>query len=111
MNLKEKMLERINDGIFEVTFCTKCKEYSWPPRYNCKSCFKFNVLKEIENKGILLEKSFSHLSNNESFFGVGEFNKIRILGTINNEVEVNDLIFINSLKIIDKRISLEFKKL
>ena len=111
MNIKEKILEKIKEGIFEVTFCNQCQEYIWPPRYNCNSCFKSTILKEIENKGILLEKSFSYLSNNQSFFGIGEFNKIRIIGTINDEIKINDAISIKNLKTIDNRISLEFKKL
>ena len=110
MNIKEKILEKIKEGIFEVTFCTKCQEYIWPPTYNCKSCFNCTVLREIENKGILLEKSFSYLLNSQNFFGIGEFNKIRIIGTINNEIKVNDEILIKSIKTIDERISLEFKK-
>jgi uncharacterized protein len=112
MNLKETILKKFKDGIFINTFCPHCKKQNWPPNINCKYCFKKTILKKIENKGILLEMSYSHIQKQENFFGIGDFSGIRILGTIvKKSIKVNDLIAIYNIKIIDDKISLEFDKL
>jgi uncharacterized OB-fold protein len=55
MNLKEKMFEKITEGTFLSTFCTRCNKHVWPPCSNCKECFGITELKDVDNKGILLE--------------------------------------------------------
>jgi uncharacterized protein len=110
MNVKETIFKKFKDGIFVNTFCPHCKKQNWPPNNNCKDCFKKTILKKIENKGILLEMSYSHLPNQKNFFGIGEFSGIRILGTVNKNIKVNESIAICNLKIIDDKISLEFKR-
>ena len=109
MNLKETIYEKFKDGIFLNTFCPHCKKHNWPPSNNCKDCFNKTVLKKIENKGILLEMSYSHIPKQENFFGIGDFSGIRILGTIvEKNIKVNDSITVYNIKIIDNKISIEF---
>jgi uncharacterized OB-fold protein len=111
MNLKETIFKKFKDGIFINTFCPHCKKQNWPPSNNCRDCFKKTIFKKIENKGILLEMSYSHIPKQENFFGIGYFSGIRILGTIvNKNLKVNDSIAIHNIKIINDKISLEFKK-
>jgi uncharacterized OB-fold protein len=111
MNLKEQIFEKIKDGKFQSTFCSKCNQYNWPPCNNCKNCFKKTRLKKIDNKGILLEKSYSHLSDQHDYFGIGDFSGIRIIGTVDKNIEINDKIIISNIRLDNDRISLEFRKL
>ena len=112
LTLKEKIFNKINEeGSFICTFCSKCNTYNWPPNYNCKKCFNNTRLKKIKNKGIVLEKSYSHLSDQKSFFGIGDFSGIRVLGTMDRQMSVNDLITIYKAAIIENKISIIFKKI
>ncbi|MGN6623244.1 MAG: hypothetical protein ACTHKK_03800 [Candidatus Nitrosocosmicus sp.] len=112
MNIKEKIFTKINEqGLFLCTYCRNCNIYNWPPNNNCKKCFKNTKLKKINNKGIILEISYSHLPNQNSYFGIGDFSGIRILGTVDKNISVNDFIIIDEAKVIDNKILLIFKKL
>ncbi len=111
MNLKETLFKNIEEGIFLSTFCTECKKHNWPPSFYCKDCFKKTKLKKINNQGILLEMSYSHIINQENFFGIGDFSGIRIIGTVNKSIKINDSIVINIIKVINNKISIEFNKL
>ena len=111
MNLKESILAKIKDRIFFITFCIKCNKYNWPPSYNCKYCFRKTILKKLDNKGILLEVSYSHLPDQNNYFGIGEFSGIRFLGKVVGDIKVNDAIMISKIKVNDGRISAEFNRL
>ncbi len=111
MNLKEEVFKKINDGIFQCTFCSKCNKYSWPPSNYCKNCFKKTRLKKIEYKGILLEKSYSHLSDQQNYFGIGDFSGVRIIGTVNKRIQIHDTIVISKIRLENDKISVEFNKL
>ncbi|MDQ6724434.1 MAG: hypothetical protein M3Z01_09265 [Thermoproteota archaeon] len=112
MNLKEIIFEKIKDGVFASTFCSHCKRHIWPPNQYCKDCFKKTKLRKINNKGILLEMSYSHISNQENYFGIGDFSGIRIIGTISDKnIKINDLIAIYKIKVDNEKILLEFNKL
>ncbi len=111
MNLKESILKKIKDEIFLITYCTNCKKYIWPPYYNCKYCFKKTILKKLFNKGILLEMSYSHLPDQNNYFGIGEFSGIRILGMVDGDIKINDAIAISKIKVKNDKISVEFNKL
>src|SRR5215213_9759284 len=111
MNLKESILTKIKDEIFFITFCNKCKKYNWPPGYNCKYCFRKTILKKLYNKGILLEVSYSHLPDQNNYFGIGEFSGIRILGMVDGNIKINDAIEISKIKVNYGRISVEFNRL
>jgi uncharacterized protein len=111
MNLKESILAKIKDEIFFITFCIKCKKYNWPPSYNCKYCFRKTILKKLYNKGILVEVSYSHLPDQNNYFGIGEFSGIRILGMVDGDIKINDAIAIFKINVNDGRISVEFNRL
>ena len=110
MNLKESILKKIKDDILLITYCTKCKKYNWPPSYNCKYCFKKTILKKLFNKGKLLEVSYSHLPDQNNYFGIGEFSGIRILGMVEGDIKINDAIVISKIKVDNDKISVEFNK-
>jgi len=111
MSLKESILAKIKDQAFFITFCIRCKKYNWPPTYNCKYCFRKTILKQLYNKGILLEVSYSHLPDQNNYFGIGEFSGIRILGMVDGDIKINDAIEISKIKVNDGRISVEFNRL
>jgi len=111
MSLKESILAKIKDQAFFITFCIRCKKYNWPPTYNCKYCFRKTILKQLYNKGILLEVSYSHLPDQNNYFGIGEFSGIRILGMVDGDIKINDAIVISKIKVNDGRISVEFNRL
>jgi uncharacterized OB-fold protein len=110
MNLKETIFKKIEDGLFVSTFCTLCKKYNWPPSIYCKECFGKTKLKKIKNIGILLEISYSHITNEANFFGIGDFSGIRILGTANKSIRINDSIEIDIIKVMNNKISIVFNK-
>ena len=111
MNLKETIFKKIEEGLLLSTFCKDCKKHNWPPNLYCKECFKKTKLKKIKNEGILLEISYSHITNEENFFGIGDFSGIRIIGTANKSIRINDTISIDKIKVIDNKISIVFNKL
>ncbi len=110
MNLKETLFKKIEDGLFVSTFCKGCKKYNWPPSMYCKECFSKTKLKKIKNVGILLEISYSYITNEPSFFGIGDFSGIRIIGTANKSIRINDSIEIDKIKVINNKISIVFNK-
>jgi uncharacterized protein len=110
MNLKETLFKKIEEGLFISTFCKECKKYNWPPSIYCKECFSKTKLKEIKNIGILLEISYSYITNEPSFFGIGDFSGIRIIGTANKSIRINDSIQIDKIKVINNKISIVFNK-
>ncbi len=111
MNRDEIIYSIIEKGYFSTTYCHKCKRYLWPLNFFCNTCFSKTRLKKIINKGILLEKSYSHFGIKKGSFGIGEFGEIRIIGTIHENIEVKDKIKISSMKVSNSRIDVEFKKL
>jgi uncharacterized OB-fold protein len=112
MTLKDVLFDKIKKDSFYCTFCNYCNIFTWPPSYYCKKCYKKTKLKKIKNYGTLLELSYSHLENQECYFGIGDFSGIRIIGTlVEKNMNVNDLIKINKATVIDDKILLEFIKL
>jgi uncharacterized OB-fold protein len=111
MNIKDQIIKKIKDGILLSAFCPRCKKYVWPPSNNCRECLETTELKCIYNRGILLETSFSHLADQQCFFGIGEFSGIRIIGKVESNIKVYDFIFISKVKMSDtNRIIVEFKR-
>ena len=111
MTIKDTLFNKIKEGSLCSTFCRYCNVYTWPPCKNCKNCYKKTKFKRICNHGILLELSYSHIPDQECFFGIGDFSGIRIIGTVDKNVNVNDLIKINKATVINDKILLEFIKL
>jgi|GEM_PF-1198283 uncharacterized OB-fold protein len=112
MTVKDTLFNKIKTGSFYCTFCRYCNIFTWPPSNYCKKCFKETKFKKINNHGILLELSYSHMPNQECFFGIGDFSGIRIIGTlVDKNMNVNDLIKINKATVINDKILLEFIKL
>ena len=111
MNLKGKMFEKIKDGTFFCTFCTRCKRHVWPPCNNCKECFGITELKDVDNKGILLEISYSHIADQQGYFGIGDFSGLRIIGKVDSNIEIGGHISISKVRANkDNKIIVEFDK-
>src|ERR687889_969420 len=98
MNIKEKIFEKIHDGILLSAFCPQCKRHVWPPSNNCKECLKITEIKPIYNRGIILEISFSYLNDQQCFFGIGDFSGIRIIGKVEPNTKAYDSIYISNVK-------------
>jgi uncharacterized OB-fold protein len=112
MNLKERILEKIKDGTFLSTFCNQCKRHIWPPSNNCKDCFGITELKDVDNKGILLEISYSHIVDQKGYFGIGDFSGLRIIGKVDSNIEIGEPISISKVRANkDNKIIVEFYKL
>ncbi len=112
MNLKEKMFEKIKDGTFLSSFCDQCKKHVWPPSNNCKECFGITELKDVDNKGILLEISYSHIVDQKGYFGIGDFSGLRVIGKANSYIEIGEPISISKVRANkDNKIIVEFDKL
>ena len=111
MNREELIYSIIGNGYFSTTYCRKCKRHLWPLTFFCNTCYSRTRYKRINNKGILIEKSYSHFATRKGSFGIGEFGEIRIIGTIDESIEVKDEIKISLMKISDSRLEVEFKKL
>ncbi len=112
MNLKERIFEKIKDGTFSSTFCTRCKKHIWPPSNNCKECFGITVLKGVDNKGIMLEISYSYIADQKGYFGIGDFSGLRIIGKVNSNIEIGESISISKVRANkDNKIIVEFDKL
>ena len=111
MNLKERMFEKIKYGTFLNTFCTRCKKHVWPPCNNCKECFGITELKDVDNKGILLEISYSHIVDQEGYFGIGDFSGLRIISKVISNYEIGGRISISKVRANkDNKIIVEFDK-
>lgn len=111
MNLKEKMFEKIKDGTLSSTFCARCKKHVWPPCNNCKECFGITELKDVDNKGILLEISYSHIVDQQGYFGIGDFSGLRIIGKVYSNYEIGRPISISKVRSNkDNKIIVEFDK-
>jgi uncharacterized OB-fold protein len=111
MNLKEKIFEKIKDGTFLSTYCTRCKKHVWPPCNHCKECFGITELKDVDNNGILLEKSYSHIVDQQGYFGIGDFSGLRIIGKMHSNFEIGGPISISKVRANkDNKIMVEFNK-
>lgn len=108
MDFFDKTLENIRVEKFVTSFCLKCKKYIWPPNDSCNLCYSPVVLKNITPNGILLAKSTSYISGKKRYFGLGEFDGIRIIGTIQQSVNIGDRIIICSIREINGKIDLRF---
>jgi uncharacterized OB-fold protein len=111
LNREESIYKIIGNGHFSATYCPKCRRYLWPLNFFCNICLNKTRYRKINNKGILLEKSYSHFETKKGSFGIGEFGEIRIIGTIDENAEVNDKIKISSMKVSNSRLDMKFKKI
>lgn len=63
----ERFLLGLKEGRFLANYCEDCDFVFLPPKLYCEFCFrelKEEDLKEIENKGILLSYTFTHVDTN-----------------------------------------------
>jgi uncharacterized protein len=111
MNLLNSVLENASNGKLVTSFCRKCNMYIWPPNYACSLCNSKASLREIKRDGILLEKARSFIAGKEGSFGIGEFNGIRLIGTINEDARVGKPIRIQEIGLRNGRLDLRFTDL
>lgn len=111
MTLMDVIFDTAKKGILITTYCFSCKIHIWPPNHYCNSCFRKCGFRKINRKGVLLEKSFSNLSDLVGYYGIGEFSGIRMIGSIDQSILPNDRIRISQVSIKDYKLSLEFTKI
>jgi uncharacterized OB-fold protein len=107
MNLFNSILASASKGRLVTSFCKKCDKYIWPPKYFCILCYSKASFREVKDEGILLEKSHSSILGKEGSFGVGEFSGIRLIGRINDEVNVGDSIKIQEIGVKNGRLDIK----
>jgi uncharacterized protein len=105
------VFETAKKGILITTYCFSCKIHIWPPNHYCNCCFKKAGFRKINRKGVLLEKSFSNLSDLRGYYGIGEFSGIRMIGSVEEDIAPDDEIKISQVSIKDNKLSLEFIKI
>ena len=111
MILFDIIINYAEKGILLTTFCFSCKIHIWPPNRYCKFCFNKTGFRKINRKGILLEKSFSNLSDLVGYYGIGEFSGIRIIGSVDQSVLPYDRIRISQVGVKNNKLDLEFSKI
>lgn len=108
MDLLDEILKNAKKNKFVTSFCLKCNKYIWPPNSSCNLCYSSAVLKGVNSNGVLLSKSISYVGGKRSYFGLGEFNEIRILGTIERSLNIGDRIIICKVRETNGKIDLKF---
>lgn len=108
MNLKEQLFVTIKGNMISMTYCSNCKQYIWPPSYFCNNCFKKTKIKKLKNKGKLIEHTFSNIPNQTSFFGIGDFSGIKIMGSLNTPIEIDKDIMISKITLKDNKLDVVF---
>ena len=79
----------INESQLIITECSKCNKIIWPRCNFCDLCLGKTNKRKIKNIGKIIEFS----KKNKIIFCVGEFEKIRVIGTLNSK---SNRIFLNS---------------
>jgi uncharacterized protein len=102
------MLDAASKGRLMSSYCIKCNRYVWPPNYYCNRCNSDTIFKDLVERGILVEKSTSYIHGKIEHFGIGEFDGIRIIGTITDQITVGDTIGIKSIKVTKGRLDISF---
>jgi uncharacterized OB-fold protein len=102
------MLDSASRGRLMSSYCAECKKYVWPPNYYCNICNSKTIFRDVVRRGTLIEKSLSHIHEKEGYFGVGEFNGVRFIGTINERILVGDIIQVKSVKVTEGRLDIVF---
>src|ERR1044072_4292697 len=108
MGIIDTIVLQAKNGKFVSSFCVKCKNYVWPPHDYCKLCNSPIVLRNVATVGILLAKSTSHIPGKLGHFGLGEFEGVRIVGTIKESLLIGDKITICNVQNRNDKIDLEF---
>ena len=71
--------EQLEDGVFQICHCKKCKNTIWPPKEICHICHGKTDWRKSTNLGKIIEFS----KRESTYFGLIEIDDgIRILGNI-----------------------------
>ncbi|WP_148686890.1 zinc ribbon domain-containing protein [Candidatus Nitrosocosmicus hydrocola] len=108
MNLYDSILKSARRGKLLSSYCMKCDKYIWPPNYYCSYCNSGALFKAVKGEGIVLEKGYSNLLNKKGTFAIGEFNGIRIIGSISDDVVVGQGIKIQEIRVTNGRLDIKF---
>lgn len=108
MNLFESVLKSAGRGKLLSSYCKKCDKYIWPPKYYCNYCNSEALFKDVKEGGIVIEKGYSNLSNKKETFAIGEFNGIRIIGSISDDIVVGQHIKIQDIRVTNGRLDIKF---
>jgi uncharacterized OB-fold protein len=108
MDLFDEILKNARREKFVTSFCLKCNKYIWPPDSSCNICYSSAILRDVTSNGVLLSKSISHIEGKKRYFGLGEFDGIRIIGTIDSSINIDDKIIICGVSETYGKIDLKF---
>ena len=108
MKFLDEILNNARKGKFVTSFCSECRKHIWPPNKYCNLCYSKAVLKGVPSNGVLVSKSISYMTDKWGYFGLGEFNGIRIIGTIEQSLNIGDRIVICNVHEINGKIDLTF---
>lgn len=108
MNLFDSVLEIAKGGELVSSYCGKCEKYVWPPKYYCNYCNSKVLFKIVKREGRILGKGYSNIPGKKGIFAVGEFNGIRIIGTIKDKMMVGESIIMQEIKVTNGRLDIIF---
>jgi uncharacterized OB-fold protein len=108
MNLFDSIMKIARGGKLVSSYCKKCDKYIWPPKYYCNYCNSEVSFKDVKREGIVLEKAYSNLHGKKIPFAIGEFNGIRIIGSINDDIVVGEIIIMQEIRVTDGRLDIKF---
>lgn len=108
MKFLNEILNNARRGKFVTSFCLECRKYIWPPNGYCNFCYSEAVLKDVTSNGVLVSKSISYMMDKWRYFGLGEFDGIRIIGTIEQSLNIGDRIIIRNVRETNGKIDLKF---
>ena len=108
MNLFDSVLKIAKAGKLVSSYCKNCDKYIWPPKYYCNYCNLKVSFRDVRREGIVLEKCYSNLQGKKKPFAIGEFNGIRILGSIDDDIIVGESIIMQEIRVTDERLDIKF---
>ena len=108
MNLFDSVLKIAKAGKLVSSYCNNCDKYIWPPKYYCNYCNLEVSFRDVRSEGIVLEKGYSNLQGKKRPFAIGEFNGIRILGSIDDDIMVGESIRMQEIRVTDERLDIKF---
>lgn len=73
--------DKIKNNEFVISKCTHCNKLVWPPSSYCDRCYCETSLVEHTRRGIIIEHSISHYTN-EEVFALVDLDGIILIGKI-----------------------------
>lgn len=108
MNLFDSVLKIARGGKLVSSYCKNCDKYIWPPKHFCNYCNLAVSFKDVKREGIVLVKGYSNLQGKKRPFAIGEFDGIRIIGSINDDIVIGESIIMSEIRVTNGRLDIKF---